>query len=337
MWFKSLNSRDSFFIGDEIDKERETLIRQKISVVLLGEPEYPELLSHIYDPPPLLFVKGELPSKDILNIAVVGSRNPTPYGVKMAEQLGYDLALAGVTVVSGMARGIDSAAHRGALKAGGKTIAVLGTGIDIVYPKENLRLAGEIEQNGVLVSEFPLGTKPLKGNFPRRNRVISGMSHGVVVVEARKKSGALITADFALEQGREVFAVPGRADLSASFGTHKLLRDGAKLVERAEDIIEEFPQLAANHSTLTGQNAGGARRTKNKNESKLDLGKEINDKETQEVLSLLANGVDLFDDIVLQIGGGPGNVERILLKLEMDGTIKRLPGSLYMLATSYKK
>ena len=163
------------------------------------------------------------------------------------------------------------------------------------------------------------------------------MSHGVVVVEARKKSGALITADFALEQGREVFAVPGRADLSASFGTHKLLRDGAKLVERAEDIIEEFPQLAANHSTLTGQNAGGARRTKNKNESKLDLGKEINDKETQEVLSLLANGVDLFDDIVLQIGGGPGNVERILLKLEMDGTIKRLPGSLYMLATSYKK
>lgn len=320
-----------------MDEERKTLIQQKISVVLIDEQGYPELLSHIYDPPPLLFIKGNLPEKNILAIAVVGSRNPTPYGVKMAEELGYELAKAGVTVVSGMARGIDSAAHIGALRAGGKTIAVFGTGIDVIYPKENIKLAKDIEEKGALISEFPLGTPPDKWNFPRRNRIISGMSHGVVVVEAREKSGALITADFALEQGREVFAVPGRADMPASFGTHKLLRDGAKLVERVEDIIEEFPHLAANHSTLTREDAGGARGTKNRNESKLSLEKEINNNGTQKVLSLLADGVELFDDIALQMGGALGRVERILLKLEIDGMIKRLPGNLYMLTVSDKK
>jgi len=191
-------------------------------------------------------VKGTLLQEDERSVAVVGSRQASAYGLNVCKKLCRELAWQGWTVVSGMARGIDSAAHLGALKGGGRTLAVLGTGLDVVYPAENLKLSQQIAASGAIISEFPLGTPPEPGNFPVRNRIISGLSLGVVVVEAAAKSGSLITARMALEQGRQVFAVPGPIDRPGVEGTHRLIKEGAKLVERAEDVIEELlPMVAA--------------------------------------------------------------------------------------------
>src|SRR6058998_678326 len=205
-----------------------------------GDPRYPVLLGAI-PAPPALFARGALSDDDALALAIVGSRRPTPYGLAVAERLAADLAARGVTVVSGLARGIDSAAHRGALRAGGRTIAVLGSGVDVIYPPENRRLAAQIEGSGSVVSQFAPGTPPLAHHFPLRNRVIAGLSLGVVVVEAAERSGALITARLAAEFGREVMAVPGPVTSPASRGAHALIRDGAALVERGEDVIAELP------------------------------------------------------------------------------------------------
>ncbi|MGH7480423.1 MAG: DNA-processing protein DprA, partial [Candidatus Methylomirabilales bacterium] len=191
-------------------------------------------------PPPVLYVRGTWEDRDRRAVAIVGSRNATPYGRGVADRLAFDLAVRGLTIVSGLARGIDAAAHRGALRAGGRTIAVLGSGADITYPAEHKKLAEAIAAQGALLSEFPLGTAPLKGNFPQRNRLISGVSLGVIVVEAAVDSGALITANHALEQGREVFAVPGMARGRLSQGSHGLIKAGAKLTEGWEDVVEEL-------------------------------------------------------------------------------------------------
>lgn len=211
-----------------------------IRMLTLADAEYPAALRTIFDPPSPLYVRGALISADDVAVAIVGTRRPTPYGVAVAEQLARDLTRCGVTVVSGLARGIDAAAHRGALEAGGRTIAVLGCGPDIVYPPEHRRLLESIIGQGAVVSECPPGTPPLASQFPRRNRIISGLSRGVVVVEGRTDSGALITADAALEQGREVFAIPGRIFDETSRAPHRLLAQGARLVERVEDILEEL-------------------------------------------------------------------------------------------------
>ena len=198
---------------------------------------------NIYDRPAFLYVRGNL-NKDDINIAVVGSRQASTYGKYTTEKISRELALKGLTIVSGMARGLDSAAHRGALTAHGRTVAVLGSGLDVIYPPENKKLFADIIQNGAVISEFPLGTPPRSTNFPARNRIISGMSYGVVIVEAGEKSGSLITARLALEQGREVFAVPGSIDTAGSRGTNKLIKQGAKLIENVDDILEEIlPQL----------------------------------------------------------------------------------------------
>lgn len=210
------------------------------SLVTLDDTLYPWRLGEIYDPPLALFVRGALLPEDEFAVAIVGTRRPTPYGIRMAEKLGRELAARGITVVSGLASGIDSAAHRGALEAGGRTIAVLGNGVDVVYPRENRDLTDRIIAQGAVVSQFPMGWDPNKGHFPRRNRVISGMTLGTVVVQAPRDSGALITAHAAAEQGREVFAVPGEATLQASQGPHALIREGAKLVESADDILVEL-------------------------------------------------------------------------------------------------
>ncbi len=217
--------------------------RLGIDVVWEEHPRYPRLLREIPDPPPLLFVRGELKPEDELAIAVVGTRHASHYGLTMAERLAGGMARAGLTVVSGLARGIDAAAHRGALAAGGRTVAVLGSGVDNVYPPEHANLAEDILQQGALVSEFPPRAAPHGGRFPQRNRIISGMSLGTVVVEAGEKSGALITARHAMEQNREVFAVPGRADQLQARGCHRLLRDGAALVESPEDVLEQLGPL----------------------------------------------------------------------------------------------
>lgn len=209
-----------------------------IKRITINSNYYPEILKQIYDPPPVLFTKGKPLNDPSLKVAIVGTRRCSAYGKVIAEQLAYDLAQLGITVVSGMARGIDSAAHRGALKADGNTIAVIGCGLDVVYPSENEKLYQEIISNGTLCSEQTLGTPPLKYNFPSRNRIISGFSLGVIIVEAPLKSGTMITADFALEQGRDVMVVPGSIKSSKSKGCHRLLKQGAYLVEDVKDILD---------------------------------------------------------------------------------------------------
>ena len=215
-------------------------------IIRRGEPGYPPLLAEITDPPGRLHVRGSLPAGPM--IAIVGSRRATPYGRRAAERLAAELARAGLVVVSGLARGIDAAAHRGAMTGGGLTVAVLATGLDRIYPPEHAALAGEIAEHGALVTEAEAGTPPLPSRFPVRNRIISGLSRGLVVVEAAERSGALITARLALEQGRDVFAVPGSIENPLTAGTHALIRDGATLVHTTEDVLGAYPDLALAHA-----------------------------------------------------------------------------------------
>jgi DNA processing protein len=214
-----------------------------IDILIESNPGYPRLLREIHDPPGVLFLRGEIKPQDALAIGIVGTRHATPYGLRQAERLAASLSRAGLTIVSGLARGIDSAAHRGALSAGGRTIAVLASGVMNIYPPENDKLAAEIAANGAILSEAPPHMEPLAGTFPQRNRLISGLSLGVIIVEAADRSGALITARHAYEQGKEVFAVPGSVENRTSRGCHRLIRDGAKLVESADDVLEELGPL----------------------------------------------------------------------------------------------
>lgn len=230
--------------------ERRRLDRMGIKVLTLLDDAYPSPLRDISDPPPVLYVMGDLQPSDAWAVAVVGTRRATGYGRQVVDRLVAPLARAGVTIVSGLAKGIDTYAHQAALAAGGRTIAVLGSGLDQVYPPENTRLAAEVARKGALITEFPLGMRPDALNFPRRNRIISGLCMGTLVVEAGHQSGALITADFALEQGREVFAVPGNITSPSSQGTNQLIKDGAKLVTEAQDILEELSMTAVAHYQL---------------------------------------------------------------------------------------
>jgi DNA processing protein len=224
----------------DVEGQERLMAEYDATLITLNDTRYPLLLGEIYDPPLALFVRGELKEEDATTVAIVGTRRATPYGIRMAEKLGRELGARGVTVISGMASGIDSAAHRGAIDGGGRTIAVLGNGVDIVYPPQNAELMDAITRNGCVLSQFPMGMKPSKGHFPYRNRIISGMTKGTVVVQAPARSGALITANTAAEQGREVFAVPGEVGVRNSEGPHALIREGAKLVETVEDILLEL-------------------------------------------------------------------------------------------------
>ncbi len=225
--------------GKVLDKELRLMEKRNVYAISVFDPNYPENLKNIYSPPIVLYIKGEIKREDIDAVAIVGSRMPSHYGISSAEKLSADLASYGITIVSGMARGIDTAAAKGALTSG-RTIAVLGSGLNDIYPAENKKLADEIGAHGAVISEFPMDTPPIKLNFPRRNRIISGLALGVVVVEAGEGSGALITANFALDDNRDVFAMPGRVDSKTSTGTNRLIKEGAKLVEGADDIIEEI-------------------------------------------------------------------------------------------------
>jgi len=224
----------------DVDGQQRAMAEYDVSLITMEDTAYPLRLAEIYDPPLLLFVRGELLEQDQCCVAIVGTRRASPYGLRMAEKFGRELAARGITVVSGLATGIDTAAHRGALSAGGRTIAVLGNGVDVVYPQQNADLMHRITQQGAVVSQFSMGTKPSPGHFPYRNRIISGMSQGTLIVEAPLSSGALITARQAAEQGREVFAVPGQVGITNSQGPHSLIREGAKLVETVEDILVEL-------------------------------------------------------------------------------------------------
>ncbi len=229
----------------DLEKEMAKLDRLGVRLLTVDDEGYPRQLGTIADPPPILYLQGELLPEDDLCVAIVGTRRATAYGRQAAERFAQGLAENGVTVTSGLARGIDTFAHRAALDAGGRTLAVLGSGLDIIYPSENRKLAGEVAERGALISEFPLGTKPDAVNFPRRNRIISGLSAATIVVEAGDTSGALITAEFALEQGREVFAVPGNIFSPVSKGPNRLIADGAKPVCELRDILEELRLEAA--------------------------------------------------------------------------------------------
>ena len=223
-------------------QECEKAVEAGAKIISLSDPEYPSRLKEIYDPPVVLFVKGSVEVLAQPGIAMVGTRHPTPYGSGMAERLSTDLAARGLVIISGLARGVDTASHRGAVAAKGKTVAVLGTGIDVMYPRENTRLAEQIlALGGALISEFPVGTSPTPQNFPIRNRIISGMSAGVLVVEAAEYSGTRITSRCALEQNRDVYAVPGNVTNKNSWGPNTLIKQGAKLVATWEDVWEELP------------------------------------------------------------------------------------------------
>ena len=229
---------------DKVQKEIDFAVKNNIHIVALSDRDYPEGLQRIYDAPPILYIRGMMERADKYAVAMVGSRNSTIYGRQVAEQMALKLASSGLTVVSGMAMGVDTSSHIGALKAGGRTIAVLGSGLDVPYPASNRALINSVASSGCVISEFPFGTRPLRENFPRRNRIISALSMGVVVVEATLDSGSLITVTYALEQGKEVFAVPGNITSRNSRGTNDLIRNGAKLVESADEVINELrPQL----------------------------------------------------------------------------------------------
>jgi DNA processing protein len=317
------------FKKQDLDRELKSAEKMGLRILTPDDAVYPENLKNIVDPPIVLYVKGELKEQDKLSIAIVGSRRASFYGLSSAEKFAAALSACGLTVVSGMARGVDSYAHKGALKAGGRTIAVIGSGFAQIYPPENKKLAQEVAQNGAVVSEFPIDAKPLRENFPRRNRVISGLSLGTLVVEAARNSGALITADFALEQGREVFALPGKIDSETSFGTNQLIKQGAKLVSDVEDIIEELNLSNCGNFALDG------RLEKTAGASSACFGVEIapvsaeNCELTAEE-SLLYNSLSgeplHLDDIAGRLGLGIPQILNTLLNLEMKKLIRQLPG-----------
>jgi DNA processing protein len=318
---------------EDIDQELKLASRYNLKIITIGDEDYPKNLTFIPDPPIVLYVKGELKAQDRLSVAVVGSRHASFYGLTKALEFALDLSLQGFTIVSGMARGVDTAAHKGALKNKGRTIAVIGSGFRHIYPAENKEVAQEIAKNGAVISEFPIDTEPLKQNFPRRNRVISGLSLGVLVVEAAQNSGALITADFALEQGREVFALPGEVDSKTSFGTNELIKQGAKLVSDVEDILEEFNLVDTkklfSDADLRRSNAD-TRRFYYQDNLRSSALKENLKPDLSYDESLLYNLISdqplAFDEIAEKINMGIAGISDIILRLEMKKLIRQLPG-----------
>jgi DNA processing protein len=289
-----------------------------VRIVIEGDDDYPALVARIDDPPGLLFVRGAFEPCDTLAVAIVGSRHATAYGRKMAWQLASGLARAGYTVVSGLARGIDAAAHRGALDAGGRTIAVLGGGVLRVYPPEHDDLATEVAAAGAVVSEQPPLAVPFRGAFPQRNRIVSGLSLGTIVVQAGDTSGALITARLAGEQGREVFAVPGQADCRMSRGCHRLIRDGAKLVEDVDDVLEELGPLFETATSADG------RRVRAPAELRLD---DVERAVLDAVDDRATGGSTDIDEVVAASGLATSQVLATIGVLEMRRIVRRLPGN----------
>ncbi len=321
----------SFAGWPAVEKELSLALKHHIDIITCRDELYPHNLLNIYDFPPLLYVKGTLLPEDVC-IAVVGSRMASTYGRFSTERLCRDLAMRGVTVVSGLARGIDTAAHQGSLAAKGRTIAVLGCGLDVVYPPENKGLFEKIPLQGAIITEFPFGTPPQGANFPARNRIISGLSLGVVVVEANYRSGSLITARVALEQGREVFAVPGSIDAEGSKGTNKLIKEGAKLIEGAEDILEEIlPQLGRNLPPLAvaAGKQGKPQREAASPPDSLPPFPELTAAESNLLEHLSAEAMNI-DTLITQTGEKAGEILNTLLLLELKGLIRQLPGKTFI-------
>lgn len=303
--------------NNDIKNELNNAEKNNIKIVPYYSNEYPSNLKAIYDPPLVLYIRGNIIENDIMAIAIVGSRACTYYGKVQAEKISRSLAQIGFTIISGMARGIDSAAHDCALKAGGRTIAVLGCGLSRIYPKDNQELADKIVENGAVISELPLSTPPDNRNFPPRNRIISGLSLGVVIVEAALRSGSLITAQWALDQGKEVFAVPGPIDSAHSKGSHKLIKEGAKLVEGTDDIIEELGPLSESLKTRNGIEVKDPRSLR------------LNGQEAK-IFSVLSNFPLGIDDIIKATNLPPSVVASTLMILEIKKAVKQLSGKRFV-------
>ena len=331
-----------------IERELELIREYDCQVVTLYDDVYPQYLKEIDTPPLVLYIRGKLTPEDSLSLSVVGSRDAKDYGRKVSYRLSYQLAQRGLTVVSGLAKGIDTSAHRGALEAGGRTIAVMGNGLSFIYPATNSDLAEKITESGALISEFPMGAKPKPRNFPRRNRIISGLTLGTVVVEASNRSGALITARLAGEQGREVFAVPGEIFSELSTGTHKLINNGAKLINTVDDLLNELPSYALNRiqsDVPTSQTPGVG--TESSQESPVEKSDpkpaaiQPPTEAQQPIQSAPPPGLTpdertIFDaiedpsshiDTIVRTTQLPiGQVSSVLLMLELKGIIQQLPG-----------
>lgn len=300
----------------DLSKELERIDDYDCFVLTAADPIYPNALKEIYDPPIALYVQGTLEEKDHHGVAMVGSRMTTPYGLDTARKLAFQLAHAGVTVISGGARGIDTAAHQGCLRGGGRTIAVVGCGLDIIYPSENRSLFENIAQQGAVITQFPFGRKADRQTFPIRNRIVAGMSLGTVVIEANKTSGALITANMAVDNGRQVFAVPGRIDSPRSKGCHVLIKNGAKLCESVEDILGEFEYLFPPPSNC-GQPGDSAPATMPVSEEEAVLWRLVEDQECH------------IDELVRASGWPVEKVSVLLMAMELKGLVKRMPGQVY--------
>lgn len=310
--------------------QQEKMAEAGAEVVTLGDPRYPQRLREIFDPPLLLFVRGRVELLQTLMLGVVGTRRPTPYGLAVAERLSGDLTHAGLTIVSGMARGVDTAAHRGTLAANGDTVAVLGCGVDVVYPQENRKLAAEIAARGLVVSEFAMGATAFPQNFPIRNRIISGMSVGVLVVEGAQYSGSAITAKLAMDQGREVFAVPGNITSKLSWGPNLLIKQGARLVQDWNDVIVELPPESRRHlidksrKRLLGEGA-----TLEGEQASLlsEPGPELGIAARAALAALQVDIAIHLDDLLEKMEDiSPSELIAALFELEMLGLVKQLPG-----------
>jgi DNA processing protein len=318
-------------VFEDAATQQEKVKESDAVLVTIGDPRYPAPLREIYDPPILLFARGRLELLDSIMLGVVGTRRPTPYGLAVAERLAGDLARAGLTIVSGMARGIDTAGHKGALAAGGNTVAVLGCGVDVVYPSENRKLAAELVGKGLLISEFPMGSIAFPQNFPIRNRIISGMSAGVLVVEGAQYSGSAITAKLAMDQGREVFAVPGNITSKLSWGPNLLIKQGAKLIQDWNDVVAELPVESRRHLIERGRQkilGEGVASAGKQPASLVDgLGPEFGPVARRTLEALKVDAAVHLDDL-LEVVQDTSTSELIatLFELEMLGLVKQLPG-----------
>ena len=316
---------------EDAAEQREKMVQVGALLITLGDERYPRALREIFDPPILLFARGRVELIDSICLGVVGTRRPTPYGLAVAERLSADLAHAGLTIVSGMARGIDSAAHKGALAAGGNTVAVLGCGVDVVYPSENRKLAAELAVKGLMVSEFPMGAVAFPQNFPIRNRIISGASVGVLVVEGAQYSGSAITAKLAMDQGREVFAVPGNITSKLSWGPNLLIKQGARLVQDWNDVVAELPVESRRHLIEEGRKrieaeAGG---TPDGAQPSLLQGQapELDAVARRALQALQVDASIHLDDLLEKVEDiSPSEMIAALFELEMLGLVKQLPG-----------
>jgi DNA processing protein len=316
---------------EEAATQQDRMAKCDAVAVPIADPRYPRLLREIFDPPIVLFARGRVDLLNSLSLGVVGTRRPTPYGLAVSERLAGDLAHAGLTIASGMARGIDTSAHKGTLARGGDTIAVLGCGVDVVYPQENKKLASEIAAKGLILSEFPMGTVAFPQNFPIRNRIISGISVGVLVVEGAQYSGSAITAKLAIDQGREVFAVPGNITSKLSWGPNLLIKQGARLVQDWNDVVAELPPEArrqlierGRQQLLGGDNASsGAVQTSLLGDSAPELGEMAR----RALNSLQVDAPIHLDDLLERVENtSPSELIAALFELEMLGLVKQLPG-----------